>query len=282
MKSVIRIIYTTLFLTLILTCNVVNAVEGKNLDNCKDKKQVSDYALDDSSYSGFICDGVPEGKGIKTFKNGAVQEGEFSKGLLNGFVTTEFPNKGHATGYFLNGKRHGKTTLYRINARTYEKFYRNGKLVEGINSTDMYVSYNGERNDIGQKHGYGIGTYRGGDIYEGHWLKGTPEGKGVYRWVNAKSFYSGSFINHNYDGYGIKFIFDRSLYEGDWKEGKEHGEGVKYYIGGFTPEINRCFYKGKFKNGFPVGERDCSRKKDKEFWESLNNTKVISPSEIGN
>ncbi|MCF2860458.1 hypothetical protein L1286_23625 [Pseudoalteromonas sp. SMS1] len=75
--------------------------------------------------------------------------------------------------------------MHLANGKVYEAFYRKGVLVEGIKLTDMYVSYSGENNDIGQKNGYGIGDYRSRDTYEGECKDGKPEGFGLYLWVNS-------------------------------------------------------------------------------------------------
>lgn len=40
--------------------------------------------------------------------------------------------------------------------------------------------YQGERNDEGQRHGYGAATLPNGDKYEGYYAYGKRHGEGIY------------------------------------------------------------------------------------------------------
>ena len=138
----------------------------------------------------------------------------------------------------------------------------------------MYISYLGERNDIGQKNGFGSGTYYNGDIYIGKWRVGKPDGYGILKWKDSNSFAIGEFKDGFRNGYGMSFIEGYSKYDGEWFEGKAEGQGIEYYIGGDIPEhMIGCFYKGEFWRGIPKGDLDCSKKDDIAFWEKINNTK---------
>lgn len=38
-------------------------------------------------------------------------------------------------------------------------------------------------------HGYGIYTWRAGDLYYGRWKQGNRDGKGHYRWADGREYY---------------------------------------------------------------------------------------------
>ena len=47
--------------------------------------------------------------------------------------------------------------------------------------------YRGERNETGERHGYGIYTSRNGNEYRGEWYEDRREGLGVVKVGNGKS-----------------------------------------------------------------------------------------------
>lgn len=241
--------------------------------SCINKTQAVELKINETIYTGMLCGGLPEGEGVHVLPSGEIQRGNFVKGQLHGKVTTEIPGKGTVKAQFVNGKKHGRAVIHFTSGKVYEVFYRNGVLVEGVQSTDMYKSYSGEHNDIGQKHGYGKAVYLDGDTYVGNWKEGKPNGYGIYLWSDGNAFYQGQFLDGKWHGYGVIFKKGYSKYIGQWVKGKEDGQGIKYYIGSFSNETNGCFYGGKFNRGFPVGQLDCSRKNDHAFWETINNTK---------
>ncbi|XP_008323300.1 alsin isoform X3 [Cynoglossus semilaevis] len=86
--------------------------------------------------------------------------------------------------------------------------------------------------------------------YEGHWLAGKPNGRGVLKWPDGR-IYTGEFKNGHEDGFGEFIATNKTLnkkdhYEGQWKEGKMHGLGTYRYANG---EI----YDGSFQDGMRHG-----------------------------
>ncbi|XP_015214850.2 alsin isoform X1 [Lepisosteus oculatus] len=86
--------------------------------------------------------------------------------------------------------------------------------------------------------------------YEGRWLAGKPNGKGVLKWPDGRT-YTGTFKNGLEDGYGEYIIPNKSLnkndhYQGHWKEGKMHGYGIYRYA---TGEV----YEGSFQDNMRHG-----------------------------
>ncbi|XP_028319694.1 alsin isoform X3 [Gouania willdenowi] len=86
--------------------------------------------------------------------------------------------------------------------------------------------------------------------YEGQWLNGKPNGRGVLKWPDGRS-YTGSFRNGLEDGFGEfvapnKMLNKKDFYQGDWKDGKMHGLGTYRYASG---EV----YDGSFQDGVRHG-----------------------------
>ena len=122
-------------------------------------------------------------------------------------------------------------------------------------------TYFGEINDQREKHGFGklvtpemerIGNWRNdeftgwgreirknGEIYEGKFVNGKLNGKGIYK--NGSIFYVGNFINYVKDGKGELFT-NNNHYVGNFKKNKMHGNGrIEIYKKGV--------YEGQFNNG---------------------------------
>ncbi|KAM7365714.1 hypothetical protein PAMP_016627 [Pampus punctatissimus] len=86
--------------------------------------------------------------------------------------------------------------------------------------------------------------------YEGRWLAGKPNGRGVLKWPDGR-IYTGAFKNGLEDGFGEFVAPNKTLnkndhYEGHWKDGKMHGLGTYRYASG---EV----YDGSFQDGMRHG-----------------------------
>uniref|UniRef100_UPI0037E8EF96 alsin n=1 Tax=Semicossyphus pulcher TaxID=241346 RepID=UPI0037E8EF96 len=86
--------------------------------------------------------------------------------------------------------------------------------------------------------------------YEGRWLAGKPNGRGVLKWSDGR-IYTGSFKNGLEDGYGEFVAPNKTLnkndhYQGHWKDGKMHGLGTYRYASG---EV----YDGSFQDSMRHG-----------------------------
>ncbi|XP_026482755.1 radial spoke head 1 homolog [Ctenocephalides felis] len=94
-----------------------------------------------------------------------------------------------------------------------------------------YGDYDGERNVLGDRHGFGWALLPNGDQYEGQYRKGLRHGEGQYVFKNGAR-YSGEWRKGLKHGIG-KFLYtDGSRYEGDFKKDLRHGFGVYYYPNG--------------------------------------------------
>ena len=129
--------------------------------------------------------------------------------------------------------------------------YKNMKHGNGILTTSKYIMKGTWRND--QFTGWGIKCLRNGDIYEGKFINGELNGKGIFK--NGKNIYEGEFINGEKHGYG-DFTTETYHYKGEFKNNKMDGKGEidfyedsQRYEGTFSE--NNITGKGiyKWKNG---------------------------------
>ncbi|KAL7369975.1 hypothetical protein ABVT39_015002 [Epinephelus coioides] len=86
--------------------------------------------------------------------------------------------------------------------------------------------------------------------YEGRWLAGKPNGRGVLKWPDGR-IYTGTFKNGLEDGFGEFVAPNKTLnkndhYQGQWKDGKMHGLGTYRYASG---EV----YDGSFQDSMRHG-----------------------------
>ena len=146
--------------------------------------------------------------------------------------------------------------------------------------------YQGDLNKKGQRHGIGkyttpfyvlIGMWKNdkfsgwgresrcdGDVFEGRFINGIMNGKGIFIDIN-KNKYIGDFINMKRWGKG-KWTTNKIKYEGEFYKNKIHGKGhIKFlntgieYFGTFKNDqidgygtfkwINGDMYEGEVKNG---------------------------------
>lgn len=113
-----------------------------------------------------------------------------------------------------------------------------------------------------QFHGWGREIRKTGEIYEGKFINGKLNGKGIYKdgaifyigefvnyikhgkgeLFNNTEHYVGNFNNNEMDGNGRIEIYEDGVYEGNFNNGKIYGYGVFKYNNG-------DFYEGEMKNG---------------------------------
>ena len=207
----------------------------------------------------------------------------------------------------------------------WEKFYQKEERFfkfpeEGITHNQVLINnqngeiYKGDINKNKEKHGFGklispslkrIGMWRrdnftgwgreikeNGDIYEGKFINGILNGKGIYKSKNKKTTYIGDYLNSMRHGKGELYtenfhykgdfkndklegkgkieIYNEGEYEGTFKDNLFEGKGMlkwkngNYYIGhvskgkmnGYGEEtfLNGNIYKGYFVNGIKEGK----------------------------
>jgi len=190
---------------------------------------------DGSIYEGSVQNGVRNGKG-KFFSVGSnkfVYDGEWSNGVFHGYGVCYFGEFGceyRYEGYFVQGQREGKGTMY----------YASGNIYEG----DWHE---------GKRHGKGKFTWKeNGSYYVGEFVNGEMSGKGeiIYafsaqapsvQFVQANR-YLGDFRDSLRNGVGTFYYANGAVYKGDWLENKKHGYGT------FTSRDGRV-YTSEFRDG---------------------------------
>eukprot|EP01135_Chromosphaera_perkinsii_P001802 Nk52_evm71s210 gene=Nk52_evmTU71s210 len=153
-------------------------------------------------------------------------------------------------------------------------------------------TYDGERNENYERHGFGKTTLPNGDQYEGYYVSGKRHGAGTYKFKNNSRYigeyvenqkhgngtfyfpdgskYEGSWVNNERSGYGSYTYENGDVYEGEWENGTRHGQGSYShketgvtYKGTWAAgkregrgeiEYNNYKYIGTFANDLPVGE----------------------------
>lgn len=97
--------------------------------------------------------------------------------------------------------------------------------------------------------GNGSYLFENGDLYNGSWKKGIPNGYGVYEFVNG-DVYKGNFTKGLMDGRGTYKYANGDKYIGEWKTGKMNGRGHFYWeLAGDL--MTNAKYEGFFKDGQP-------------------------------
>ena len=113
---------------------------------------------DDKYYIGEFIDNIPNGKGIKYYKNGNIQyEGDFINGKFEGNGKYYYEDGDYFIGEDKNGLRNGKGTLY----------YSNGNII-----------YEGDWVNNKQE-GNGKYIWENGDYFIGQFKNGLRNGKGT-------------------------------------------------------------------------------------------------------
>ncbi|XP_062444682.1 radial spoke head 10 homolog B-like isoform X1 [Rhea pennata] len=200
---------------------------------------------DGVKYKGTFVKNVQMYNGCYRWNDGSVYKGSISNGVRHGYGL--FRSGMHPvsyTGYWCNGKRHGKGTIYYNRGRT--SWY-----------SGDWVNNN--------KEGWGVRRYKSGNIYEGQWKKNVRHGKGRMRWLTANQEYAGQWEYGIQHGFGTHIWFLqrmplsqyplRNKYIGDFVNGNRHGHGRFIYASGAMYDgewvCNKKHGRGKFvfKNG---------------------------------
>ena len=138
---------------------------------------------------------------------------------------------------------------------------QNMKHGNGTLTTPQYILKGTWKNDTFT--GWGIKCMRNGEIYEGKFIKGNLNGKGIYK--NGDNIYEGDFVNNERNGKGnlttekynyigefknnklegngeIEFFEDGQKYEGTFEDNEINGKGIYKWKWGDV-------YEGEMKNG---------------------------------
>jgi hypothetical protein len=96
-----------------------------------------------------------------------------------------------------------------------------------------FVTENGESKTMSRGYtGKASASYPNGDVYEGDFLDGIREGRGVYRYGSNGDKYDGEWRQNRKHGIGKMTYNGKGEYQGYWENGRRHGEGVFTYPNG--------------------------------------------------
>ncbi len=97
-----------------------------------------------------------------------------------------------------------------------------------------------------------------GDHYQGAWINGKPEGRGVLTGKkNGKFEYIGEFKEGGAHGIGTFTTADGEKYVGEWRDDKRHGQGTLTFADGrkYVGEWRDDNFNGQGTATFPDGEK---------------------------
>ena len=173
--------------------------EGEILDNTFNGQGTMRYK-DGRVYEGNWVKNNKEGRGCLSWPDGSKYWGCFENDQINGEGEFIWTNGYHYKGSFVNGVFEGKGTLKAKNGSKYEGEFKEGlydgygKFVWGDTDKSRKVKYVGHYKN-GYKEGQGKYFMKNGNVFEGTWKEGLPNGQGavqtefkVYRslWRNGQ------------------------------------------------------------------------------------------------
>ncbi|KAB1283553.1 Radial spoke head 1-like protein [Camelus dromedarius] len=123
--------------------------------------------------------------------------------------------------------------------------------------------YEGDRNEMGERHGHGKARLPNGDVYEGNYEHGKRHGQ-----VSISDL-SGEWANDLRHGHGVYYYVNNDTYTGEWFAHQRHGQGTYFYAETGSKYVGTWVngqqdgaaelvhlnhrYQGKFLNKNPVG-----------------------------
>ncbi|CAF0837931.1 unnamed protein product [Didymodactylos carnosus] len=140
-------------------------------------------------------------------------------------------------------------------------------------NTNNLGSYEGERNEKNERHGFGKAKLPNGDTYEGQYQNGKRHGTGTYRHGKGTfiypdgSKYEGEWNENVREGYGKYSYPNNDTYEGEWKNHQRSGKGT------YTYAATKAQYTGTWNNGKRQGNGEMtfgSYKFVGKFYENYN------------
>jgi hypothetical protein len=208
------------------------------------------YANGDK-YVGQFVHGVREGKGTMQYHNGTKYWGWFKNNQRYGVEAVQVTATGHKYhGQFLNDVYHGLGTWTYPNGlygtgqwENGTNKYWNGYLNEIGTFEDDLGIYDGlfrvkeSKDELGFtirtniREGYGVMTYKNGDIYSGNWYNNKKESDTGNKTTSTMEYndgrvYKGYFKNdleHGEDG--VMTYPNGATYSGNWRNGMRHSRG---------------------------------------------------------
>lgn len=176
-----------------------------------------DDDMDLIGYEGDLDENLlPHGFGKAYYGNSDTYEGQWEHGKMHGYGIYEGAGEYVYEGQFCDGRKEGKGAIcYLSDCDGYEM----GDRLEGEFEYD-------------QLNGYGTIRYASGHVYQGEFVDGKFEGKGVYTsyWFR----YEGDFVYGKFQGHGKLEFSEGKTFEGNFVDDCMNGEGVLCFPNGAT------------------------------------------------
>lgn len=100
-------------------------------------------------------------------------------------------------------------------------------------------TYEGDLNQDGQRHGFGVLICDNGNSYEGEWKRDKRDGLGIARYSSG-DVYDGEWTKGKRQGHGVMYIEAGDTYIGSWNNGLKHGAGTYHWADG---EVDVSWYQ---------------------------------------
>ena len=200
---------------------------------------------EETLYKGSVnLENKKHGYGVLVTKD-AVKYGTWQNDKFTGWNKEKFNNGAVLEGKYVDGKLNGKGIYMNKSGDLYEGDFENGyKNGKGIEKTQE-AEYEGDFH-LNKIEGKGRLSYKDtGEYYEGEFKDNNFTGMGTFKWNNGE-VYEGSFLNGKFHGKGKYTYPDGQVYEGDYVNGKKEGFGKLTFASG-------KIYEGPFLNGLQHG-----------------------------
>ncbi|KOO30348.1 morn repeat-containing protein [Chrysochromulina tobinii] len=187
----------------------------------------------------------PPGTYMYRYPDGAVYEGEYKAGKIEGRGVFRYASGDVYEGVWKSGVREGQGTYRYASNAVYEGQYKRDQK-EG-RGTFRYADggvYEGGWK-AGQREGQGTYRFVSGDVYEGEYKAGQEEGQGKIRYADG-AVYEGEYIAGQREGRGTTRYASGAVYFGEYKADERHGQGTYRYASG-------DIYEGEYKAGLAEG-----------------------------
>jgi len=185
--------------------------------------------------------------GSYTWPDGAQYVGEYVDGKKHGRGTMFFASGEKYVGEFRAGKRHGQGTFTWPDGMKYVGQSSDDKLNgQGTLTLPSGEKYAGGWKD-NQYHGQGTYTFADGGTYIGGWQDSQYHGQGTLTLADGRK-YVGEWKARRRHGQGTMTYADGARYVGEWRDDKKHGHGMMIYADGRK-------YVGEWRNDKPILHR---------------------------
>ncbi len=176
---------------------------------------------DSNKYEGDLVNGLRQGKGTCTYRNGNVYVGQWKGDRFDGYGVLTFKSGEVLTGSWIDGFLTG----YNCEGSWPDGSSYKGNMVNGFhhglgaiilaNGNKYTGHFNSDKMD-----GYGVFTYKDGTVCTGDW-EGGLNGKDITIKYTDGGLYEGSIVNGLREGWGTYTWPTGKKYEGNWKGGNQ-------------------------------------------------------------